>query len=373
MKSETYSPETEINSVEASFQFFALSENLGIVRNARSKLEEQFEFVKDKLSDKEKFVLEGTLTFLRALEAAPKVFDENCALNRDAIGSSLMSRLGTVTTIDAAGREEIFVMSYRFLIELQLSTTFDLSMELSQIVHRVRDFDWSGNPALQVQYAEHQMLIGVVRKFIHHPKMSALQELPKVIAKSERERTALEEQISSREERIEALKQNLQKYESAFNFVALYDGFKALRDQKRRESLVGLLWMIVLGLMMITPFVGKIYLTFNPVAGVQADFYTYASLVGLELVLLFLFRVALHGYRAVKAQLIQIDLRMALCQFIQGYAEYASEVRKKDSQLLDRFDQLIFSGIVTTEAAIPSTFDGFEQLTSLVAKIKDAR
>lgn len=72
----------------------------------------------------------------------------------------------------------------------------------------------------------------------------------------------------------------------------------------------------------------------------------------------------------MKAQLIQIDLRMTLCQFIQDYADYAKEVRKDSPLLLERFDQLVFSGIVSSEGAIPSTFDGIEQIANLIEKIK---
>ncbi|SMF37013.1 MULTISPECIES: hypothetical protein [unclassified Pseudomonas] len=373
MKSEASSLESPTLELEANPKFFATKDHGELVRNVRIKLGEQMTFSKDGLAPKDLFVLEGIHIFTQAVENSPSVFDESCAFNIENIGSQLMSRLGSVTELDYASREEVFAMCYRFLIELQLSVSVQLSSDLHKVLHGVRDFEWSGMAGLQLQYAEHQMLIGVVKKFIHHPGISRLRDLPETIERSEKERVALEEQISGRESRIEALNKNLQKYESAFNFVALYDGFKGLRGQKRRESLMGLCWMVVLGGVMMVPFIGKLYLAFKPVAGVQVDIYTYMSLIGLELVLLFLFRVALHGYRAVKAQLIQIDLRMALCQFIQGYVEYAAQVRKSDSQLLERFEQLIFSGIVTSEGAIPSTFDGFEQLASLISKIKDAK
>lgn len=325
------------------------------------------------MNGKNLFVMESLLSFLRAVESAPNLFDEKCGFNIEHIGPSLISRIGGVADMDFASRDEMFASCFRFLIEFQLGATFDIASELNEIVHKVHDHEWTGNSALQIKFAEHQMLIGVMKKFINHPRMITLRDLPSVIEKSQKEREILESQLASRETRIDALHSNLKKYESAFNFVALYDGFKSLRNQKRRESFLGLMWLIVLGGIMIAPFVGKLYMTFNPIIGLEIDVYSYASLVGLELVLLFLFRVALHGYRNVKAQLIQIDLRMALCQFIQGYAEYASEVRKKDAQLLDRFDQLIFSGIVASEGAIPSTFDGFDQLANLIAKFKDAK
>lgn len=33
--------------------------------------------------------------------------------------------------------------------------------------------------------------------------------------------------------------------------------------------------------------------------------------------------------RSVQSQLLQLDLRMTLCRFIQSYAEYAAELKAK--------------------------------------------
>lgn len=121
---------------------------------------------------------------------------------------------------------------------------------------------------------------------------------------------------------------------------------------------------------MLAPFLMKFWVAVFPSGSLVIDTPFYVSLIGFELILAYFFRVALHGYKGVKAQLIQIDLRMTLCQFIQDYAEYAKEVRRDSPSLLDRFDQLVFSGIVNSEGAIPSTFDGMEQLANLIDKVK---
>lgn len=353
--------------------FFSLPKNLEVIRHTRIKIQEFQKFINDSENNKRKFVLDSLRTFLMSLNSSPTVYDEYCGFNIEHVGERFISRLESLSISAESDEEELFTICYRFLIELQLSSSHELSRDLLQIVYSVHEFNWEGRSALQIKYAEHQMIVGVMKRYIHHPDMVVLKEFSGLISKIQIEREAQEEQLGVREARIDALKNKLERFETAYNFVALYDGFKMLKEQKRVESLIGLGWMSVLGMVMITPLLAKIYISINPLVGVIFDIYAYASVVGLELILLFLFRVALHGYRAVKAQLIQIDLRMALCQFIQGYAEYASEVRKGDPQLLDRFDQLIFSGIVNNEGAIPSTFDGLDKIASMFSKLKDGK
>jgi hypothetical protein len=78
----------------------------------------------------------------------------------------------------------------------------------------------------------------------------------------------------------------------------------------------------------------------------------------------------LFNYKSTKAQLLQIDLRRSLCKFVQSYAEYSGKMKKDNNASLEKFETLIFSGIVSGEDKFPSTFDGIEQIGSLVNAIK---
>ncbi|AVE04366.1 hypothetical protein CYL20_07355 [Pseudomonas palleroniana] len=245
-----------------------------------------------------------------------------------------------------------------------------LSDDLAAIAHQVADFKYSGNVELSIKYAEHQMILQILNTYIHHPHMTELKALPQAVANSVRERNVSEELLSKREARVEVLKKKLEKYKQAFNFVGLNEGFRKLRLQKRIESGVSLGWLVLLGVVMLSPPVYKMYLTLLGAPDIKVDMYFALTVLGFELLLAYFFRVGLHGYRAIKAQLIQIDLRMALCQFIQEYADYAKVIRKESPELLDKFDQLIFSGIVNSESAIPSTFDGLDHVANLLEKLK---
>ena len=85
---------------------------------------------------------------------------------------------------------------------------------------------------------------------------------------------------------------------------------------------------------------------------------------------IYFFRVVLNHYNSIQTQIMQIELRQSLCQFIQSYAKYAKEIKEKDGASLEKFENLIFSSILSTPDKVPSTFDGIEQLSNLIKNIK---
>ncbi|HEX5844062.1 MAG TPA: hypothetical protein VFY62_16425, partial [Pseudomonas sp.] len=62
--------------------------------------------------------------------------------------------------------------------------------------------------------------------------------------------------------------------------------------------------------------------------------------------------------------------RKTLCRFIQSYADYSTEIKKKDAGSLDKFESIIFSGVVSDEGNIPSAYDGVEQIGKIFKSLK---
>ncbi|MCL8301982.1 hypothetical protein [Pseudomonas mosselii] len=350
--------------------FFALPHNKDVIRQGVVKLKEQYSAVKPLVAPKKAFTIKFVISLLFSIDMNSDVFDACCRFNIDGVGEQFLRRVEELRIDDEIALDELFSLAYRFAIELKLVSPSAISDDLSSLIHEIPQYTFAETSQSQIMYAEHQMVIGVVGMYLHHPDMVDLKRLPAVVTRSEEERAKAERMLAEKEARVEALRAALEKYEIAYNFVGLYDGFKMLRSQKMAEGHRGLMWLFSLGVLMLAPFVFKFYTVFDSDLAVKFDVYVYGTVVGFELLLAYFFRVGLHGYRAVKAQLIQIDLRMALCQFIQNYAEYAKDIRKDSPDLLDRFDQLIFSGIVNNEGAIPSTFDGMEQIANVLDKLK---
>lgn len=91
---------------------------------------------------------------------------------------------------------------------------------------------------------------------------------------------------------------------------------------------------------------------------------------GAEIILLYFFRVILNHYNSLQTQIMQLELRQSLCQFIQSYADYAKEIKEKDGASLEKFENLIFSSILSSPDKVPSTFDGLEQLSNLIKNMR---
>ncbi|TOF71502.1 hypothetical protein CGJ16_24825, partial [Vibrio parahaemolyticus] len=158
-----------------------------------------------------------------------------------------------------------------------------------------------------------------------------------------------------------------------FNFVGLYKGFSDLAAKKEEERKFLLKSLLGLGAMILAPlgiqFVVSL-LNAGSSSFVLKDLLTLLPLISVEIILVYFFRIVLHNYKATKTQIVQIELRQTLCQFIQSYAQYASTIKKDDETALEKFENLIFSGIMSDSEKLPATFDGIEQLSSLFKSVK---
>ena len=95
-------------------------------------------------------------------------------------------------------------------------------------------------------------------------------------------------------------------------------------------------------------------------------------IISIEVILIYFFRVILLNHRSVKAQSMQIELRQTLCQFIQSYTSYSTDMKKQDAAALEKFESLIFSGVLSDPEKLPSTFDGVEQIGNLIKSVKNS-
>lgn len=86
-----------------------------------------------------------------------------------------------------------------------------------------------------------------------------------------------------------------------------------------------------------------------------------------ELILLFYFKVVLVHYNSAGAQLLQLQTRLAVCQFIEDFIKFKKETNVNE---LDKFEALIFSNLMPSADQIPPTFDGLEQLGKILGEFK---
>lgn len=172
---------------------------------------------------------------------------------------------------------------------------------------------------------------------------------------------------------IMEIQETLNNQKSEYNFVGLSNGFRTLREQKKKElnwqngAYYGLMTIIVL--LIISKSVWSAdYLISNNFDSPIFIIITISTVLFL-FILLYFFRISLVNVKSIKSQILQIDLRLTLCQFIHNYDSDTKELREGMKESFERFESVIFAPIVATEDQMPATFDGIEQITNLLGSI----
>lgn len=190
------------------------------------------------------------------------------------------------------------------------------------------------------------------------------------------EENRIREFLNKKQAKVDLLANNLDEQKTAFNFVGLSQGFENLLSKKNKAKWASFILMVIVFLLLVLvpfSFIGGRFLNWFSEYNItwnEIGWEHMLPILGLELLLVYFFRVVLSHYNSVQTQIMQLELRNALCQFIQNYADYAKDIKEKDSALLEKFESLIFSSILSSADKVPSTFDGLEQMSNLIKSIK---
>ena len=279
--------------------------------------------------------------------------------------------------------DTIFLITIRFLRESELTMRRQYKEKLQHdgIMYEeiwnwfksLTDNDIADSMISQLDYIKSDYSLMLLNDYLGNKSFQAFLNYEENIKKIEQHSIVLKEtsdniQKSAEEklEKVEQLSDTLKNLKQGFNFVALSDGFSRMLNEKKssKKWILRLLFLIA-GIISTIPAY-----KFLSDGGTNLTWQQIAISAGLELVLIYFFRVVLFHYRTVQTQIMQLDLRLSLCQFIQSYAEYAKEIKTNDKDALDKFENLIFSSILSSDEKIPSTFDGLEQLNSLIKQFK---
>jgi hypothetical protein len=310
----------------------------------------------------------------------PEKFDEFASINVGWIGQNFISEINNYFDSEAEKRpaqiRSIFTSAYRFLCELEFTQPAESSFEIRRVMTFVHDNleGFEGTDRQQLIYAAYAMPAQVAKKLIGDPSVIEFRKFSETVEASRKLKEQWDTELDNRQSLLKGLTENIKKTTSEYNFVGLVHGFQALKKNKETERLVSFIVLIFIGLAMLAlPLVQVVFVIYRlaEIENHKATLvYSLPTIVTLEIILLYFFRVVLGQFRSVKAQLLQVDLRISLCQFIESYAEYVSKLREKDSSALSKFEALIFSGLVTEESGIPSTFDGAEQIASIIRSLR---
>lgn len=180
--------------------------------------------------------------------------------------------------------------------------------------------------------------------------------------------------IESKTELVEALDKKISELRTEYNFIGLYKGFRNVYDKKEIARKNAVKFSYLLGAALISvPFlviVLGMYMQYKELLDLILLQFIAIPVISAEVFLFYYFRLKYLEVKSFDAQLLQLDLRMALCQFVESYSKFAVEIRKESPDILSNFEALVFSPIVAKESDIPPLVDGASQLIELLSKVR---
>ncbi|HBR4611033.1 TPA: hypothetical protein R6463_004697 [Klebsiella pneumoniae] len=192
--------------------------------------------------------------------------------------------------------------------------------------------------------------------------------------KTDQLRVEIEGLIGSASASVKSLKEyesKLDEYKNDYNFALLSKAFSNLLKTKKSEYATNhknitifSMWLIATPLLTLLNHIFNIYpVEFN----LNALFY-FLPILSLELLFFYFMRLYYIEGKSIKAQILQIEQRLSLCEFIHDYVEKKSN-SGADKESWSLFEKLIFSPIQVTSENIPSLLDGASSIAELAGKV----
>ncbi|HHH2219306.1 TPA: hypothetical protein ACPY4Y_000818 [Yersinia enterocolitica] len=314
--------------------------------------------------------------FMKSFYTEPNDWDKYTELSVINIGKVLINQFNSFDGTEDK-LNNIFSSCFRFLLERYITSPKELNSPFRQVkdfgIYRLNEF--SPIAREQIEYAQKEMPLELHKYILSSHNVEVLKAITEKHKSAEGFKTAWDIEIKEKELKVENLKSALNKYENAFNFVGLHNGFKELSDEKIKEKKRAFWLVCILALAVLLPLIYEVrHLSLNKESYTSwVDYFSVIPVFSITIILIYYFKISLQNYNSVKAQLAQIELRKTLCRFIQNYGDYSVGMKKQDPDSLAKFENIIFSNIVTNGDSVPATFDGLEQIAKIIGNLKNSK
>lgn len=318
-----------------------------------------------------------------------------CPWNYANIGDRLQNGINNYIENSFEEKIVILVIFYRFITEHIINVP---EMEYSQRNHisrllkrSIESFETNDSEFLSIRYHAIEIMPLTLLSIKNSAKTSAISLQLDAVKSTLDNHTQFtgdinairktinnwDEQYNEKELRIQSLNKELKDLSSNYNFANLSHGFEGLLNSKKFSLHINTFLLIIFSLILITPPIysivkslGSLESTINHSHDFISFFYDFFPFVALDFFILFFYRVSLNTRKEITTQIVQLELRRSLCQFIESYSEKSKELHASTPKLLEKFENLIFSGLTTESANVPTTFDGIEQISNLIKTLK---
>lgn len=200
----------------------------------------------------------------------------------------------------------------------------------------------------------------------------------------------INKKFPNQKKEIEKLKEDNENYinllkgfKQKFSFLALNQAFNKLEKSKQIARYISLLILFLLaGLIVYIPYfyyeksflikqMTEIFnLTLNNENSSMSLFILFSGLIPMifiESIFIYYFKIVLNKYNSITDQIIQLETKQAIMQFIESYINYKKDNNIKHEEM-SKFEEIIFSQISPNLKDVPSSPD----LASLIDSISKA-
>ncbi|WP_228257179.1 hypothetical protein [Acinetobacter sp. WCHAc060025] len=226
-----------------------------------------------------------------------------------------------------------------------------------------------------INYSNNLLPYEVIKEKYHQSNLQKIELIQDKVSECLMTINTWETNFDRKKEIVVELEKKLEENKLTYDFVLLSKGFQQLYEKKQSElkerrdgySQFGAILVCI----PFTVIVAVIILILTGHETKLTSFWYLAfPITTLMLIVFYFTRVGLQHVRSVQSQMMQLELRMALCQFIHNYANDSEELHKKNKEGFEKFENIIFSPIVASDDKIPTTFDGMEQLAKLIEVVR---
>lgn len=309
---------------------------------------------------------------VRVFSANNGQFDSHCQISIQKLGHLLPDVHSSIASPNPLNIPLFAAVFYAFVTEFDISTNEEISSELQQFKDIVEQVIPNTSPQAKaiLEFAQKRLPTLMLKNLLADQRVKDLKNVPEVVSAIEVKVKNWQNDLRNKASLVKGLQKTLERQENAFNFVGLYNGFDELSKKKAEELASAQTMMMWTGGALFIPisvdivFLMLHYETLGNGDGIKIGAIAAATF-SVTFLLIYFFRIFMRSADLCKAQLLQINFRKTLCQFVQRYVKYADEL-KANKELLGKFESVIFSPISFGDEKAPIIFEGLDQFSAFV-------
>lgn len=193
-----------------------------------------------------------------------------------------------------------------------------------------------------------------------------LSEIHALCKNTNSETASAKEEVSKIKEDLKQLTTEITTISAQTGFVRLTGAFGNLLNTKKRQHKISL--VVLAGIFVILILIPSCTRLFSdPKLSINEYFLRNWFVLPIEILFLYGFKLVYKNYMMIGAQITQLEIRIALCQFAKNYKEFVDSTFDKTP--IEKLESLIFSGLSADLSDTPQV-DGLDQIIKIAETFK---